>query len=131
MPGAPELQKAMLRAREGKIGPVDIYERQVPYVQTAQQVVAAEQRAMEEVARRWHQGDHYDIALTKRALAVAAGAREIRWRQCAAMQPPGRPSRGDTGHGRAARARAGGAAFNSGGRIIIADDLPGVASLAK
>jgi uncharacterized protein YerC len=33
------------------------------------------------VARRWHQGDHYDICLSKRALAVAAGAREITWRQ--------------------------------------------------
>lgn len=37
------------------------------------------------VARKWHQGDHYDIALSKRALAVAAGAREITWRQCGAM----------------------------------------------
>lgn len=26
------------------------------------------------VARRWHQGDHYDIAKSKRALAIAAGA---------------------------------------------------------
>jgi uncharacterized protein DUF4031 len=25
---------------------------------------------------------HFDIALTKRALAVAAGAREMRWRDC-------------------------------------------------
>ncbi len=37
------------------------------------------------VARRWHQGDHYDIALSKRALAVAAGAKEITQRECAIM----------------------------------------------
>lgn len=37
------------------------------------------------VARRWHQGDHYDIALSKRALAVAAGGQEITWRQCGLM----------------------------------------------
>lgn len=43
------------------------------------------------VARRWWQspektsGSHYDIALSKRALAVAAGAVEITWRQCGAM----------------------------------------------
>ena len=34
------------------------------------------------VARKWFQGDHYDIALSKRALAVAAGAQEITWREC-------------------------------------------------
>lgn len=33
------------------------------------------------VARRWFQGDHYDICLTKRALAVKAGAVEITWRE--------------------------------------------------
>lgn len=37
------------------------------------------------VARRWHQGDHYDICLSKRALAVAAGAVEISMRQAGAM----------------------------------------------
>ena len=43
------------------------------------------------VARRWHQAppkarnSHYDIALSKRALAVAAGAVEITWRQTSAM----------------------------------------------
>mgnify|MGYP006921286580 FL=1 len=43
------------------------------------------------VARRWWQspakssGSHYDIALSKRALAVAAGAVEISLKQCAAM----------------------------------------------
>ena len=29
------------------------------------------------VARHWYQGDHYDICMAKRALAVAAGAREV------------------------------------------------------
>lgn len=43
------------------------------------------------VARRWYQGPpktrrpHYDIALTKRALAVQAGAKEITWREAAAI----------------------------------------------
>jgi hypothetical protein len=43
------------------------------------------------VARRWWQspemtsGSHYDIALSKRALAVQAGAIEITWRQASAM----------------------------------------------
>lgn len=42
------------------------------------------------VARRWWQAppehdSHYDIALSKRALAVAAGAVEITWRQTGAM----------------------------------------------
>lgn len=38
------------------------------------------------VQLRWHQGDHFDICLEKRALAVAAGAQEITLRQCAAMR---------------------------------------------
>lgn len=37
------------------------------------------------VARRWHQGDHYDISLGKRARAVELGAREITWRECGLM----------------------------------------------
>jgi len=43
------------------------------------------------VARRWWQSpekassSHYDIALSKRAMAVAAGAVEITWRQTGAM----------------------------------------------
>lgn len=37
------------------------------------------------VPRRWHQGDHYDIAQSKRKLAVAAGAVEVSQRQLAAM----------------------------------------------
>jgi hypothetical protein len=48
----------------------------------------AELHAMAEhigVARRWYQGNHYDIALSKRALAIAAGVMEISQRQCAAM----------------------------------------------
>ena len=43
------------------------------------------------VARRWWQspektsGSHYDIALSKRAVAVAEGAVEITWKQAGAM----------------------------------------------
>lgn len=43
------------------------------------------------VARRWWQspaktsGSHYDIAMSKRAMAVAAGAVEITWRQAGMM----------------------------------------------
>lgn len=43
------------------------------------------------VARKWWQspqktsGSHYDIALSKRALALAAGAISISWRQAGAM----------------------------------------------
>ena len=33
------------------------------------------------VARKWHQGDHYDICLAKRALAVKRGAKEITQRE--------------------------------------------------
>lgn len=37
------------------------------------------------VARRWYQGDHYDITKSKRALAVKAGAIEIPIRTLACM----------------------------------------------
>jgi hypothetical protein len=43
------------------------------------------------VSRRWHQkppkasSSHYDIALSKRALAVAAGAKEITWADASLM----------------------------------------------
>lgn len=33
------------------------------------------------VARRWYQGDHYDICLSKRKLAVVLGAKEITQRE--------------------------------------------------
>jgi len=29
------------------------------------------------VSRKWHQGDHYDVCLSKRVLAVQHGAKEI------------------------------------------------------
>ena len=34
---------------------------------------------------KWYQGDHYDICLQKRALAISLGAKEITQRQCALM----------------------------------------------
>ena len=42
------------------------------------------------VARRWHQNadtyrSHYDISLSKRALAIQRGAQEITWRQLGQM----------------------------------------------
>lgn len=37
------------------------------------------------VARKWYQKDHYDICLSKRAIAVKLGAREITWRQLGCM----------------------------------------------
>lgn len=37
------------------------------------------------VARRWYQGDHYDICLSKKALAIATGAVAITQRQLGCM----------------------------------------------
>lgn len=37
------------------------------------------------VARRWYQGDHYDVTKSKRMLAVKAGAIEIPMRTLACM----------------------------------------------
>lgn len=43
------------------------------------------------VARRWYQGPpvthlpHYDIALSKKALAVQMGAQQIKWREAPAI----------------------------------------------
>lgn len=37
------------------------------------------------VAQQWHQGDHFDIALSKRTLAIQAGAVEITIKQAAKM----------------------------------------------
>lgn len=48
----------------------------------------SELRAMADqigVAQKWHQGDHFDICLSKREMAVSLGAIEITLRQCAAM----------------------------------------------
>lgn len=33
------------------------------------------------VARKWYQGDHYDVCLAMRAKAVEFGAKEITWMQ--------------------------------------------------
>ena len=37
------------------------------------------------IARRWYQGDHYDVPLHRRAQALARGARAITWRDCSLM----------------------------------------------
>lgn len=37
------------------------------------------------VARKWYQGDHYDIAISKRTLAVQYGAVEVTLKQLACM----------------------------------------------
>jgi hypothetical protein len=37
------------------------------------------------VARRWYQGDHYDICLSMKAKALSLGALEITWRDCGLM----------------------------------------------
>lgn len=37
------------------------------------------------VLQKWHQGNHFDICLSKKALAIYYGAFEITPKQCAAM----------------------------------------------
>ena len=37
------------------------------------------------LSRRWYQGDHYDVCMSLRAKAVAAGAREVTMKQLACM----------------------------------------------
>lgn len=37
------------------------------------------------IQRRWYQGDHYDIAMSKRTLAIQHGAVPITLKQCACM----------------------------------------------
>ncbi|MFH1813400.1 MAG: DUF4031 domain-containing protein [Pseudomonadota bacterium] len=37
------------------------------------------------VQRKWHQGDHYDIALSKRSTALQAGAVAVTMRQLGSM----------------------------------------------
>lgn len=49
------------------------------------------------VARKWYQGDHYDITKSKRRLAVKAGAVEITWRQAGAMMRRQRTEGGGLG----------------------------------
>ena len=43
------------------------------------------------VARRWHQGDHYDICMAKRSVAVANGAKEITRREAVRVVGRRRP----------------------------------------
>lgn len=45
------------------------------------------------VARKWFQGDHYDIAQTKRTLAISHGATPIAWRQLGTMMVARRRAR--------------------------------------
>jgi len=54
------------------------------------------------VARKWYQGDHYDVSLTMRALAVRCGAVEVTIRELALMlrrrkTTGGKDDRTDTG----------------------------------
>lgn len=44
------------------------------------------------VARRWHQGDHYDVCQAKRALAIAAGAKEVTRREAVLIRRSVRPT---------------------------------------
>ena len=37
------------------------------------------------VARKWFQGDHYDIAVSKKRLAIREGAVPVTWRQAGCM----------------------------------------------
>ena len=37
------------------------------------------------VQLKWYQGDHYDISMVKRQLAIEFGATPITWRQCGMM----------------------------------------------
>jgi len=37
------------------------------------------------IKRRWYQGDHYDISISKRKLAIKAGAIEVTMRQLAGI----------------------------------------------
>ena len=37
------------------------------------------------VARKWFQGDHYDITKSKKELAIECGAKRITWRQAGSM----------------------------------------------
>lgn len=37
------------------------------------------------LARKWFQGDHYDISLSLRAKAIAAGAQEVTWMDVSRM----------------------------------------------
>jgi hypothetical protein len=37
------------------------------------------------VARKWYQGDHYDVCLSKKRKAIRKGAVEVTWRTLGAM----------------------------------------------
>lgn len=37
------------------------------------------------IARRWHQGDHYDVCISKRHEALKHGAKAITWREAGEM----------------------------------------------
>ena len=37
------------------------------------------------VARKWYQGDHYDVCCSKRRRAITLGAEAITWRETAQM----------------------------------------------
>lgn len=58
------------------------------------------------VARKWYQGDHYDIAQSKRTLAISHGAVLITWRELGRKTLAAR------------RARAGAAPGSCTGRLI-------------
>ena len=47
------------------------------------------------IARKWYQGDHYDVAMNKRELAISFGAKAITLRECGVMAVHRRRTRGE------------------------------------